>query len=80
MLEINSAWETLKKKHKDLDFNQVNNLKVYNENEYKRENYNYANSEDIKKWFQNIYFRDTYSTSKKAKRQNSSGTFAINQT
>ena len=55
MLEINSAWEMLKKKHKDLNFNKVNNSKVYNQNEYKRESNNYSNSEDIKKWFQNIY-------------------------
>ena len=55
MLEINSAWEILKKKHKDLNFNKVNNSKVYNQNEYKRESSNYSNSEDIKKWFQNIY-------------------------
>ena len=55
MLEINSAWEILKKKHKDLTFNKVNNSKVYNQNEYKRESHNYSNSEDIKKWFQNIY-------------------------
>jgi len=55
MLEINSAWEILKKKHKDLNFNKVNNSKVYNQNEYKRESNNYSNSEDIKKWFQNIY-------------------------
>ena len=55
MLEINSAWEILKKKHKDLNFNKVNNSKIYNQNEYKRESNNYSNSEDIKKWFQNIY-------------------------
>ena len=55
MLEINSACEILKKKHKNLKFNKVNNSKVYNQNEYKRESNNYSNSEDIKKWFQNIY-------------------------
>ena len=55
MLEINSAWEILKKKHKDLNFNTVNNSKVYDQNEYKRESNNYSDSEDIKKWFQNIY-------------------------
>ena len=55
MLEINSAWEILKKNHKDLNFNKVNNSKVYNQNEYKRESSNYSNSEDIKKWFQDIY-------------------------
>ena len=55
MLEVNSAWEILKKKHKDLNFNDVNNSKVYKQNEYKRETNNYSKSEDIKKWFQNIY-------------------------
>ena len=55
MLEVNSAWEILKKKHKDLNLNKVNNSKVYNQNEYKRETNNYSKSEDIKKWFQNIY-------------------------
>ena len=55
MLEINSAWEILKKKHKNLEFNKVNNLKVYNQNEYKKETNNYSKSEDIKNWFQNIY-------------------------
>ena len=55
MLEINSAWEILKKKHKDLNLNKVNNSKVYNQNEYKRETNNYSESEDIKKWFQIIY-------------------------
>ncbi len=55
MLEVNSAWEILKKRHKDLNLNKVNHSKVYNQNEYKRENNNYSKSEDIKKWFQNIY-------------------------
>ena len=55
MLEVNSAWEILKKKHKDLHLNKVNNSKVYKQNEYKRETNNYSKSEDIKKWFQNIY-------------------------
>ena len=55
MLEINSAWEILKKNHKDLNLNKVNNSKVYNQHEYKRESNNYSNSEDIKKWFKNIY-------------------------
>ncbi|WP_413389635.1 J domain-containing protein [Prochlorococcus marinus] len=55
MLEVNSAWETLKKKHKDLNLNKVNNSKVYKQNEYKRETNNYSESEDIKKWFQVIY-------------------------
>ena len=55
MLEVNSAWEILKKKHKDLYSNKINNSKLYNQNEYKKENNNYAKSEEIKKWFQNIY-------------------------
>ena len=55
MLEVNSAWETLKKKHKDLNLNKVNNSKVYKQNEYKRETKNYSKPEDIKKWFQVVY-------------------------
>ena len=55
MLEINSAWEILKKKHKDLNLNKINNSKAYNQNEYKRETNNHSKSEDIIKWFQNIY-------------------------
>ncbi len=55
MLEVNSAWEILKKKHKDLNLITVNHSKVYNQNVYKRETNNYSKSEDIKKWFQNIY-------------------------
>jgi len=55
MLEVNSAWEILKKKHKDLNFNKVNNSKVYNQTEYTIENNNYSKSEDIKIWFQKIY-------------------------
>ena len=55
MLEVNSAWETLKKKHKDINLNKVNNSKVYKQNEYKRETNNYSKPEDIKKWFQVIY-------------------------
>ena len=55
MLEINSAWEILKKKHKDLNLNKVNNSKLYNQNEYKREANSHSKTEDLKKWFQNIY-------------------------
>ena len=55
MLEINSAWEILKKQHKDLNLNTINHSKVFNKNEYKKGNNNYSSSEDIKKWFQNIY-------------------------
>ncbi len=55
MLEVNSAWEIIKKKHKDIKLNKVNQSPVYNQHEYKRETNNYSKSEDIKKWFQNIY-------------------------
>ncbi len=55
MLEVNSAWEILKKKHKDLNLNKFNNSEVYNQDTYKRKINNYSKSEDIKKWFQNIY-------------------------
>ena len=55
MLEVNSAWEILKNKHKDLNLNKVNNSKLYNQNEYKREANNHSKPEDLKKWFQNIY-------------------------
>ena len=48
MLEVNSAWEILKKKHKDLNLNQVNNSKLYNQNEYKRETNNHSKPEDLK--------------------------------
>ena len=56
MLEVNSAWEILKKKHKELHISKVNNSKDYNNNNtYKREANDYSRSENIKKWFQNIY-------------------------
>ena len=55
MLEVNSAWEILKKKHKDLNLNKVNNSKLYTQNEYKRETNNHSKPEDLKKWFQNVY-------------------------
>ena len=55
MLEVNSAWEILKKKHKDLNLNKVNNSKLNNQNEYKRETNNHSKPEDLKKWFQNVY-------------------------
>ena len=55
MLEVNSAWEILKKKHKDPNLNKVNNSNAYSQNEYKRETNTYSKSEDIKQWFQNIY-------------------------
>ncbi len=55
MLEINAAWEILKKKHKSLNLNKINNSKIYNQKEYKKETNNYTKSEDIKIWFKNIY-------------------------
>ena len=55
MLEVNSAWEILKQKHKDLNLNKVKETKIDNNNEYKVKNSNYSKSEDIKNWFQNIY-------------------------
>ena len=55
ILEINAAWEILKKKHKDLTANKLNNYPIYKHKEYKKDTNNYSKSEDIKKWFQNIY-------------------------
>tara|TARA_Y100001968_G_scaffold218882_1_gene201533 strand:- start:96 stop:749 length:654 start_codon:yes stop_codon:yes gene_type:complete len=55
MLEINSAWEMLKKKHKNLNLNKIDNLKVYEKNKFTKATNNYSNPEDIKSWFQNIY-------------------------
>tara|TARA_Y100000766_G_C18882905_1_gene594364 strand:- start:1236 stop:1889 length:654 start_codon:yes stop_codon:yes gene_type:complete len=55
ILEINGAWEILKKRHEDLHLNKLNNSKVHNQNEHNKESTNYSNSEDIKNWFKNIY-------------------------
>ena len=55
MLEINSAWEILKSKHKDHYSNKDNHSKVYNQNDYKKEDIHHSKSEDIKNWFKNIY-------------------------
>ena len=55
MLKINSAWQILKKQHKDRNLNTINNSTVFNKNEYKNESNNFSKSEDIKKWFQTIY-------------------------
>ena len=55
MLEINAAWEILKKKHKNLNFNKIENLNVSNRNEHAKDKANYSKSEEIKNWFQNIY-------------------------
>ena len=37
ILEINGAWEILKKRHKDLNLNKCNKSKVHSQNEYKKE-------------------------------------------
>ena len=55
MLEVISAWEILKQKHKDLNLNKVKETEIYNNNEYIVKTNNYSKSEDIKNWFQNIY-------------------------
>tara|TARA_B100000965_G_scaffold84716_1_gene68232 strand:- start:1423 stop:2076 length:654 start_codon:yes stop_codon:yes gene_type:complete len=55
MLEINSAWEILKKEHRNPNLNKFENLKVYNQKQYKKDTNDYSKSEDIKKWFHNIY-------------------------
>ena len=55
MLEINSAWEILKKEHRNPSLNKFENLKVYNQKQYKKDTNDYSKSEDIKKWFHNIY-------------------------
>ena len=55
MLEINAAWEILKNKHKNNKQNKVNNYKVDTHKRYKKETYNYSNSEDTKVWFKNVY-------------------------
>ena len=55
MLEINAAWEILKKKHANLNLNQVNNSKINNRNEYKQDKNNYSKSEEINNWFKTIY-------------------------
>ena len=55
MLKINAAWEILKKKHKNLNFNKVENFNVSNRNEHAKDKANYSKSEEIKNWFENIY-------------------------
>ena len=55
ILEINEAWEILKKKHNNLNLNKLNNSKTYKQNKYKKETNNYFKSEDIHIWFQNVY-------------------------
>ena len=55
ILEINAAWETIKKVHKDINLSKFNDSKVYRQNEYQKGNTNFSESEDIKNWFLNIY-------------------------
>tara|TARA_B100000965_G_scaffold142110_1_gene118325 strand:+ start:1805 stop:2458 length:654 start_codon:yes stop_codon:yes gene_type:complete len=55
MLEINAAWEILKKKHENFNLNKVNNSKIHNRDDCKKDKNNYSKSEEIKNWFQNIY-------------------------
>ena len=55
MLEINAAWEMLKKEHKNINLNEENHSYIYNENEYKKGNNSFYKSEDIRNWFQTIY-------------------------
>ena len=55
ILEINAAWEILKKRDKDLNLNTFKNSKVNTQNAYKKETSNFSKSKDINQWFQNIY-------------------------
>ena len=55
MREINEAWEILKKNHKNHNPNKFNNSIVYKQNKYKKDTTNSSKSEEIEKWFQNIY-------------------------
>ena len=55
MLEINSAWEILKKEHRNPNLDKFKKPKVYNQKQYKKDTNDYSKSEDIKKWFHNIY-------------------------
>ena len=51
ILEINAAWEILKKKHKNIKVSKSNQSISYSQKEFS----NLSKSEDIKNWFQNIY-------------------------
>ena len=55
ILEINAAWEILKKRDEDLNLNTFKNSKVNTQNAYKKETSNFSKSKDINQWFQNIY-------------------------
>tara|TARA_B100000579_G_scaffold354794_1_gene309922 strand:- start:1340 stop:1993 length:654 start_codon:yes stop_codon:yes gene_type:complete len=55
MIEVNAAWEILKKTNKNLNLNKVNSSKGYNQNKYKKDTNSYSASEDVKHWFKTIY-------------------------
>ena len=55
ILEINAAWEILKKTHEDFYVNKRNNYKFHKQNDHKKKPSKHSQSEDIKNWFQNIY-------------------------
>ena len=55
IIEINAAWEILKKRHADNNLNKFNNHQVHNRNEFEKGTTNLYKSEDIKHWFQSIY-------------------------
>ena len=55
IIEINAAWEELKKQHKSLNSYKLTNSKVYKKYQYKEETNSFSKFEDIKNWFQNIY-------------------------
>ena len=55
MLEVISAWEQLKGKEKNLNINKVTDSKIHKQTDYKKESNTYSQSEDIKRWFHNIY-------------------------
>ena len=55
ILEINAAWEILKKTHKDLNLDKANKSKIHKESEFNKETNNYSETEEIKNWFRNIY-------------------------
>ena len=55
IVEINAAWEILKKTHNKQTLNKTYNHNIHKKNEYKKSTSNYSESEDIKDWFKNIY-------------------------
>ncbi len=55
MLEINSAWEILKKQHKDPYLGKHDYRKFNTQENYKQDNNFYSKSEEITNWFLNIY-------------------------